>query len=240
MRRVIVIGGSVAGLLASNLFHRMGWEVHVFERAAGVRQGRGAGITILPGLVSGFQAAGVNETEETLGVKLPGRIALDRSGNIVAESSFLQFMTSWRRLVEALKTALPDDCYHSGVGLESIEQTPGEVSARFANGRQMEGDLLIGADGLRSTVRAQFLPDLKPAYAGYIAWRCLCNERELSASTQELLFGRFAVCVAPGEQGIGYAVPGPDDSVEPGKRQFNVVWYTPAREDEYGAADDRR
>jgi 2-polyprenyl-6-methoxyphenol hydroxylase-like FAD-dependent oxidoreductase len=54
----------------------------------------------------------------------------------------------------------------------------------------------------------------------------------LSASTRDLLFGRYAVCVAPGEQGIGYPVPGPDHSVERGRRQFNVVWYTPVRGDE--------
>jgi 2-polyprenyl-6-methoxyphenol hydroxylase-like FAD-dependent oxidoreductase len=95
----------------------------------------------------------------------------------------------------------------------------------------MDADLLIGADGLRSTVRAQFLPELKPFYPGYIAWRCLCDESDLSAATQELLFGRYTVCVPPGEQGIGYAVPGPDHSIERGKRQFNVVWYTPVREE---------
>jgi 2-polyprenyl-6-methoxyphenol hydroxylase-like FAD-dependent oxidoreductase len=230
-QRVIIIGGSIAGLLAANLFHRIGWDVQVFERASGVLEGRGAGITILPGLVSGFQAAGVNETEESLGVALPARIALDRAGNIVAERPFLQYMTSWRRLFEALKTALPSERYHSGVGLERVEQSAATVTALFTDGQHMDADLLIGADGLRSTVRAQFLPELKPFYPGYIAWRCLCDESDLSAATQELLFGRYTVCVPPGEQGIGYAVPGPDHSIERGKRQFNVVWYTPVREE---------
>jgi 2-polyprenyl-6-methoxyphenol hydroxylase-like FAD-dependent oxidoreductase len=231
-QRVIVIGGSLAGLLAANLFHRSGCDVHVFERAAGVLKGRGAGITILPGLVSGFQAAGVNETEASLGVELPARIALDLAGNIVAERPFRQFMSSWGRLYEALRAALPADRYHRDADLMRIELSTAKVSAQFANGRWMEGDLLVGADGLRSTVRRHFLPDLKPAYAGYVAWRCVCDESELSASRRELLFGRFAVCVAPGEQGIGYFVPGADHSVERGKRQYNVVWYTPAREDE--------
>jgi 2-polyprenyl-6-methoxyphenol hydroxylase-like FAD-dependent oxidoreductase len=230
--RIIVIGGSIAGLLAANLFHRIGWDVHVFERTVSALQGRGAGITILPDLVSGLRAAGVNDTEESLGVELPARVALDHAGNIVAERPFRQFMTSWGRLFEALKTGLPADRYHGGEGLERIEQSPRQVTARFSNGRKLEGDLLIGADGLRSAVRAQFLPELKPAYAGYIAWRCLCDENELAVSTRELLFSRYAVCVAPGEQGIGYAVPGPDHSAAPGKRQFNVVWYTPVRENE--------
>jgi 2-polyprenyl-6-methoxyphenol hydroxylase-like FAD-dependent oxidoreductase len=231
-RRVIVIGGSLAGLIAGNLFHRIGWDVHVFERAAGVLEGRGAGITILPGLVSGFQAAGVDETEGSLGVELPARIALDRSGRVVVERRFSQVMTSWRRLYESLKAAFPAERYHSGVSLESVKQIGDKVTAWFADGQRMEADLLIGADGLRSTVRSQFLPELKPYYPGYIAWRCLANEGELSASTQALLSDRYAVCVAPGEQGIGYPVPGPDHSMEPGTRQFNVVWYHPVREAE--------
>ena len=49
-------------------------------------------------------------------------------------------------------------------------------------------------------------------------------------ATHALLFNRYALCAAPGEQGIGYPVPGPDHSVEPGRRQYNVVWYHPVRE----------
>ena len=135
-------------------------------------------------------------------------------------------------MYESLKAAFPAERYHSGVSLESVEQIGDKVTAWFADGQRMEADLLIGADGLRSTVRSQFLPELKPYYPGYIAWRCLANEGELSASTQALLSDRYAVCVAPGEQGIGYPVPGPDHSMEPGKRQFNVVWYHPVREAE--------
>jgi 2-polyprenyl-6-methoxyphenol hydroxylase-like FAD-dependent oxidoreductase len=81
-------------------------------------------------------------------------------------------------------------------------------------------------------VRSQFLPEIKPHYPGYIAWRCLADENDLSASTREFLLGRYAVCVAPGEQGIGYPVPGPQHSAGPGKRQYNVVWYSPVREHE--------
>jgi 2-polyprenyl-6-methoxyphenol hydroxylase-like FAD-dependent oxidoreductase len=88
----------------------------------------------------------------------------------------------------------------------------------------------VGADGLRSTVRGHVLAEVKPFYPGYVAWRCLTDETALSARTHALLFNRYALCAAPGEQGIGYPVPGPDHSVEPGRRQYNVVWYHPVRE----------
>lgn len=231
-RRALIVGGSLAGLLAGNLLHRRGWDVDIFERTGGVLEGRGAGITVLPGLIEGLQAAGVDITETALGVELPARIALDRPGRIVAERSFSQVMTSWRRLYELLKGVFPEARYHSGVSIERIEQTDAAVSACLADGKRLDADLLIGADGLRSTVRSQFLPEIQPHYPGYIAWRCLADENDLSATTRDLLLGRYAVCVAPGEQAIGYPVPGPQHGVERGKRQYNVVWYSPVREHE--------
>jgi 2-polyprenyl-6-methoxyphenol hydroxylase-like FAD-dependent oxidoreductase len=134
-------------------------------------------------------------------------------------------------LYDALKDVFPNERFHAGMTLEYVEQDDASVTACFAGGERIEADLLIAADGLRSTVRSQLLPQLKPYYAGYIAWRCLVDEGDLSAPTHAALFNRYTVCVAPGQQGIGYAVPGPDHSVEPGRRQFNVVWYYPVPED---------
>lgn len=229
-RRVVIVGGSISGLIAGNLFRRSGWDVDVYERAVGVLEGRGAGITILPGLVDGLRAAGVEESEESLGVELPGRIALDRSGRIVAELDFSQWMTSWRRLFEALRAVFPDERYHPGRTLERVEQRADRATACFAHGERVDADLLIGSDGLRSTLRSQLLPELEPHYGGYIAWRCLTDERDLSEATQATLLDRYSMCIAPGEQAVGYPVPGPDHSRQPGRRQYNVVWYHPVSE----------
>jgi 2-polyprenyl-6-methoxyphenol hydroxylase-like FAD-dependent oxidoreductase len=229
-RRVLIIGGSLAGLMAGNLFHRRGWDVQVFERATGDLEGRGAGITILPGLVSSFQAAGADETEESLGIMLRERIALDIGGNVIAEKPFMQAMTSWGRLYESLRKIFPAQNYHEGVTLERVEQAEHEVTAVFRDGQRVTGDLLIGADGLRSTVRSQFLPELEPHYAGYVAWRCLTDESALESNEFARLLNCYTVCVTPGQQGIAYPVPGPDHSKKPGRRQYNVVWYFPVSE----------
>lgn len=231
-RRVLIIGGSLAGLMSGNLFHRHGWDVQVFERASGDLEGRGAGITILPGLISSFQAAGVDETEDSIGIMLHERLALDLRGDIVAERPFVQAMTSWGRLYESLHKIFPADRYHPGMTLDRVEQTEHEVTAVFSDGQRVSGDLLIGADGLRSTVRAQFLPELKTHYAGYVAWRCLTDETALDQSRFQRFMNCYTVCVAPAQQGIAYPVPGPDHSKEPGRRQYNVVWYHPVREED--------
>jgi 2-polyprenyl-6-methoxyphenol hydroxylase-like FAD-dependent oxidoreductase len=231
-QKAIVAGGSLVGLIAANLLHRMGWDVQVFERTPGVMEGRGAGITVLPGLEEGFLAAGVPASElgKALGVELPARVALNRDGEIVAERPFPQVMTSWLRLYDLLKAAFPAQRYLSGRSIERVEQSPAAVTAWFAGGASVAADLLIAADGHRSTVRNQLLPELTPRYAGYIAWRCLIEEDRLPHSLRELFFSRYVICLAPGQQGIGYPVPGPAHSVAPGERQYNVVWYQPQRE----------
>jgi 2-polyprenyl-6-methoxyphenol hydroxylase-like FAD-dependent oxidoreductase len=100
----------------------------------------------------------------------------------------------------------------------------------FADGSRETADLLVATDGIRSTVRAQFAPEAKPKYAGYVAWRGLVEESALSAPTRAALFERFAFCLPPREQMLGYPVAAANDSTKPGERRWNFVWYRPADE----------
>jgi 2-polyprenyl-6-methoxyphenol hydroxylase-like FAD-dependent oxidoreductase len=86
----------------------------------------------------------------------------------------------------------------------------------------------VGADGFRSAVRAQILPAVKPAYAGYVAWRGLVAESALSAATHADLFDALVFSLPPREQCLAYPVAGPDNDLRPGRRRCNFVWYRPA------------
>jgi 2-polyprenyl-6-methoxyphenol hydroxylase-like FAD-dependent oxidoreductase len=88
----------------------------------------------------------------------------------------------------------------------------------------------VGADGLRSIVRQQCLPELGPIYAGYVAWRALIPEHAFAPAVHRELFQTMCFCLPPGEQFLGYPVAGPDNDLRPGHRRYNVVWYRPADE----------
>jgi 2-polyprenyl-6-methoxyphenol hydroxylase-like FAD-dependent oxidoreductase len=112
-------------------------------------------------------------------------------------------------------------------GQELAGRGAGGVTVRFANGVETCGDLLIGADGIRSAVRAQLAPEAKPRYAGYVAWRGLADETSFSPAVRRDLFPRFAFCLPPREQMLGYPVAGFTNSTRPGERCYNFVWYRP-------------
>jgi 2-polyprenyl-6-methoxyphenol hydroxylase-like FAD-dependent oxidoreductase len=137
---------------------------------------------------------------------------------------------SWGRLHGLLRNVLPDACYVAGAEFVRLEQDRDEVRAYFADGRMQTADLLIAADGSRSTVRAQLWPEIRPVYAGYVGWRGLVEEADLSPEAHAALFERFAFLLPPGEQMLGYPVTGPNDAVELGRRRYNFVWYRPVDE----------
>jgi 2-polyprenyl-6-methoxyphenol hydroxylase-like FAD-dependent oxidoreductase len=227
--RALVIGGSMGGLFAALLLRQRGWDVRVFERVPQELSGRGAGIVTHPELWRIMRAAGLDPVAD-LGVQVAQRITLGRDGAVIGSFACPQTMTSWDRLFGMLRAALPGDRYALGKELRSVIQGERSVIAHFADGSSAEGDLLVGADGFRSTTRAQVLGELQPAYAGYVAWRGLVEEAEMPPAAHATLFGVFGFCLPPGEQMLGYPVAGPGNDLRSGHRRYNFVWYRPADE----------
>jgi 2-polyprenyl-6-methoxyphenol hydroxylase-like FAD-dependent oxidoreductase len=229
-RRAIIIGGSMSGLLCGLNLRQRGWLVDIFERSPLPLRGRGAGIMTHPEMRAALAELGI-DCGSNFGIPVERRVVLDAAGNPVAKRLCPQTATSWNRLFELLIARFGQIHYHLGKDLQRVVETPTAVEARFVDGTSQRGDLLVGADGFRSAVRGQYLPEIAPRYAGYVAWRGLADEGEVVPALSQELFDGFVFCLPPGEQFLGYPVAGPDNDLRPQHRSWNIVWYRPADEE---------
>ena len=225
--RVIIIGGSMAGLFAAVALRSQGWQVDVYERAGEELTNRGAGIATHDELYDAVRAAGI-ELREEMGVRSLGRIMFDREGSVIGTLEMPQIMTSWGLIYRFLRAQITDAEYHNGHTLSAIESRGDGVTAIFDHGGRAQADWLIGADGSRSSVRSIVAPQIIANYVGYFGWRGLIDERLIPAAVLDQIAYRMALGLAPGGHWLGYLVAGPDDALEVGKRWFNWGWYRTA------------
>lgn len=227
-KRALVIGGSMSGLLSALLLRRAGWDVDIYERVDSELSGRGAGIVAQHELIERLRALGLETAN--LGVHITTRKILDARGDLTHTIECPQVLTAWERVYRLLRDAFPPERYQRGSGLARFTQSSEAVLAHFSDGETIAADLLVGADGIRSTVRQLCLPDVVPAYAGYSAWRALVAESAFPPDVHRELFEYMSFGLPPGEQFLGYPVAGPDNDLRPGHRRYNVIWYRPADE----------
>jgi 2-polyprenyl-6-methoxyphenol hydroxylase-like FAD-dependent oxidoreductase len=224
--RALVIGGSLGGLIAAHLLRAAGWDAVVFERNEEELASRGVGLGTHPQLIAILRRAGI-AFDETMGIRVPKVVCLDHEGRIVVAQPTVRTMSGWARLYRALRDALPAENYRLGKNLHRVEQDGAAVTACFADGTRERGDLLVGADGIRSAVREQYLPQAQPVYAGYVAWRSVLDEDAMPADIRREIFELYTFCLPEGEQLLAYPVPGRDNDTTIGRRAYNIVWYRP-------------
>jgi 2-polyprenyl-6-methoxyphenol hydroxylase-like FAD-dependent oxidoreductase len=222
-RRAVIIGGSMSGLFSAAFLRQIGWDVDVYERSNVELVGRGAGITGHPELLEALEASGAGT--EMLGIEVPKRVAIDRDGRVTDERPLRQILTSWDRLQRLLRATIDERNYHLGWNFERVDQDEGGVRVQFSGGRVEHADILVGGDGIRSSVRAQMAPEVQPVYAGYYIWRGAPNEADLAAETLNSIYPLFTFYLPKQQQVITYPIAGFNDDLTPGKRRFNFIWY---------------
>ncbi len=228
--RVAIAGGSIGGLFAAAALKTAGWDVVVHERVGVPLAGRGAGIVTHPELVAALKAVGADISD--LGVLVQERVAFDVEGRRVRTLDYPQVVTSWDRMYQTLRRLIPDDAYRMGAVLEDYVEDDAGVTLHFADGSTDRADLLVGADGFRSAVRAKMLPEIQPVFSGYVVWRALAQEAELDDDLRAEVFNVFGMFMPTGTQIVGYPIAGEGNDLREGHRRYNFVWYSPVTSDE--------
>lgn len=178
IKTAIVIGGGIAGPVAAMALRKAGIEAVVYEAHETAAYEVGAMLTLQPNGVNALRTIGVQATIEAIGQPVPGVVMMDGAGRRVGE--FRGFPELPRPLAmprAALFRALAEQAASRGLRLEygkrllGVEQGADTVTASFADGSTATADVLIGADGIRSTVRTLIDPDAPgPEYQGVLSF----------------------------------------------------------------------
>lgn len=219
-----VAGGSLAGLSAALVLRDLGVTVDVYERSATLLEGRGVGIVLHPATVRYLRTRAGTDLSRVSSVASAHRY-LDRSGAVVSEVARRHAFTAYNTLYRALLDAFDEASYHLGHRIADFDGTAERVRLTFDSQPPAEAELLVGADGISSTVRRKLLPNLVPSYAGYVAWRAVVEERALPAEDLHLLADSLTYFIGRNSHALTYPIPHLDGCVEPGGRLVNLVWY---------------
>jgi len=224
MPQVTIVGGSVGGLTAALVLRDIGCDVQVLERSSTALQARGAGIAALDATLrylvtrGGLQPSAVCSSTEWIRF-------LNRDGSIQHEQRHRYLFSSWNTIYRTLLSLFDADRYALGAEVTGFSQEGNTVTASLLSGSRMETDLLVCADGIGSAARERLLPDVEPAYAGYVAWRGTLPERDLSPGARKVLSDAITYQVLPHSHVLVYPIPAMDGSLAEGNRLMNIVWY---------------
>ncbi len=169
------IGGAATALALS----RAGFEPVVFERTKTLRE-VGAGIALWANATHVLKNLGVLEDAVQVSYPITNYQFNTQRGKRLVDIAVNEFKLPVigihrAELHQLLWHNLPKEAFVLGETFERLEQNGNQVSAYFASGLKSEGDALIGADGLRSRVRATIFGDEPPIYRNFGSWRGLTN-----------------------------------------------------------------
>ena len=190
-KRAIIIGGGIGGLTTAIALRQIGMDVAVFEKADEIRE-VGSGLPLWTNALRAFHTLGLTDIIESLGQPVStGRIT-DWRGDVLANVntekllqnlSMISMVVHRAELLSALLNVIGTSHIHLGATCIGCSQDATGAFAYFTDGRVARGDILIGADGLHSTIRNQLFDSSKPRYAGYTCWRGIAHTTKREIET---------------------------------------------------------
>lgn len=181
--RAIVIGAGVGGTTAAVALQRAGIETTVFEREPELRP-LGAGATLWTNAVLALRTIGLDESVVAAGTTLKRFQHMTPHGRVLAEWPIAEIEAELGAPTVGitrpqLQSAIVDGIEVGSLRLSAecvgVSEGSAEAIARFADGSEQRADVIVGADGLRSRVRAHIPGQSEPSYAGITVWRGLID-----------------------------------------------------------------
>jgi salicylate hydroxylase len=181
--RVVIIGAGIGGLGAACALYRRGFEVAIYERSSKLEE-VGAGLQVGPNAVKVYRALGLEEALRRNAFEPVNMVSLKWDDatlrfreplKAVAQTKYgAPYMTAHRAdLHRLLREALPEASLHLGANCVGAFSSAGSALARFSNGAEVEADVIIGADGIRSAIRAQLFGADNPRFTEQMCWRAV-------------------------------------------------------------------
>ena len=180
MTRVAIIGGGIGGLTAANALSRAGIEVAVYEAAAELRE-IGAGVALQPNAMNVLRAIGVEDDVRKVAGRSQWQLMHNwKTGRVIGKTSRQQQAASFGTegatvhradLLDVLAAALPAGIVTLGKRCTEVRPGGDSAVARFADGSEIEADVIVGADGIHSPVRASLFGPDAPRFTGKICYR---------------------------------------------------------------------
>jgi 2-polyprenyl-6-methoxyphenol hydroxylase-like FAD-dependent oxidoreductase len=198
----IIIGGGIAGPVTAMALRQAGIEAVVYEAYPKSAEGVGGGMSIAPNGLDALDAIGAGDRVRPSGEAMTGIVMQDWKGRRLGEFGNPPGVPPMRFFYRSdLQGALEAETRRRDIRIEygkrlvKVTETPQSVTAHFADGTQVTADILIGADGIRSTVRTLIDPDApEPVYAGLISFGARVDEPGLPSTQGKMLmsFGKRA------------------------------------------------
>jgi len=212
--KVIIAGGGIGGAAAALALLRKGFDVEVYEQAAELGE-VGAGVQISPNGSRALDYLGVfKQLEKVSCAPEKKEFRLWNSGDswpmfdlgeIAIEKYGYPYLTVYRpdlldTLVNAAREIKPD-VFHLGQPVVDIQQDAQSATLILQDGSSATGDILIGADGIKSTIRRQLWGPDVPKFSGMMAWRAVIPMQNLPSHMQVMVGSTW---IGPGQHLVNY------------------------------------
>ena len=217
-RKILIAGAGIGGLVAASCLMKAGHEVEIYEQAPELGE-VGAGIQLSANPMQVLNDIGLGPSVSAISVRPQAYVfRLFDSGEVVQQFALAEehqrlhkapynqiHRADFHELLAAKAREFKPDVVHLNKTAVGFEESDEAVTLKFADGTSATGDMLVGADGVKSVIRAQIAGEVKPVYTGDAAWRVTIPTERLPADFMDEV---MSVWMGPGRHAVCYYIRG--------------------------------